>query len=189
MDLTLGPVLGHHNLSGEMVMMIRRAVLAAAAAVALILAPSAAMAYNASGFSCTVSDPTPAAGVPFTVVCSGAQPGAVLTLTVTRNPAANFGTKTFTATANANGVATFTVTVAPAGAYSLMVKGASGAVISTQTLKVLGVGAASPPVKGGQLSNTGFEGMPLAVGGGMLVLVGAGAVLISRRRKSAQVPA
>jgi len=30
--------------------------------------------------------------------------------------------------------------------------------------------------------------MPLAVGGGVLVLLGAGAVLVARRRKSAQVP-
>lgn len=101
-------------------------------------------AYNAPGFTCTVSDPTPAAGVPVTVVCTGAQPGEVLTLTATRNPAANFDTKWFTATANGSGVATFTLTLAPAGAYTLMVKGASGAVISTQTVKVLGVGAAAP---------------------------------------------
>ena len=70
MDLTLGPVLGHHNLSGEMVMMIRRAVLAAAAAVALILTPSVAMAYQATGFTCTVSDSTPTVGDSVTVVCS-----------------------------------------------------------------------------------------------------------------------
>ncbi len=166
--------------------MIRRVFLVFAAALALILAPSVAMAYNAPGFTCTVSDATPAAGVPMTVVCSGAQAGEVLTLTATRNPASTFGTKTFTATANASGVATFTLTLTPAGDYSLVVKGANGAVISTQTVKVLGVGTAAAP---GQLGRTGFDGMPLAVGGGILVLAGAGAVLISRRRRSAQVPA
>jgi LPXTG-motif cell wall-anchored protein len=43
--------------------------------------------------------------------------------------------------------------------------------------------------KSDQLGRTGFEGMPLAVGGGVLVLAGAGAVVIARRRRSAQVPA
>jgi hypothetical protein len=48
-----------------------------------------------------------------------------------------------TATANASGVATFTVTFSLAGTYSLVVKRASGVVISTQTVKVLGVSAAA----------------------------------------------
>jgi len=169
--------------------MIRRALLVAAAAVAVILAPSAAMAYTAPGFNCTLSDSTPNLGTPVTMTCTGAAPGEVLTLTVTRTPAANFGTKVLTATANASGVATFTVTFSPAGTYSLVVKRASGAVISTQTVKVLGVSAAAGVVAGGQLSRTGFDGMPLAVGGGALVLVGAGVVVVARRRKSAHVPA
>lgn len=169
--------------------MIRRIVLAVAAAVALTLVPAAAMAYEAPGFTCTLSDSTPNIGTPVTMVCTGAAAGEVLTLTVTRTPAANFGTKVLTATANASGVATFTVTFSPAGTYSLVVKRASGAVISTQTVKVLGVSAAAGAVAGGQLSSTGFDGMPLAVGGGVLVLAGAGAVAVARRRKSTHLPA
>ena len=170
--------------------MIRRALLVAAAAVAVILAPSAAMAYTAPGFNCTLSDSTPNIGTPVTMVCTGAAAGEVLTLTVTRTPAANFGTKVLTATANASGVATFTVTFSPAGSYSLVVKGASGTVISTQTVKVLGVSAAAAPAATGTgLARTGFDAMPLAAGGGILVLLGAGAVLVARRRKSARVAA
>ena len=170
--------------------MIRRALLVAAAAVALILAPSTAMAYTAPGFNCTLSDSTPNLGTPVTMTCTGAAPGEVLTLTVTRTPAANFGTKVLTATANASGVATFTVTFSPAGSYSLVVKGASGTVISTQTVKVLGVSAAAAPAATGTgLARTGFDAMPLAAGGGILVLLGAGAVLVARRRKSARVAA
>lgn len=75
----------------------------------------------------------------------GASAGQVLTLTVTRNPAPNFGTKVFTATANASGVATFSFTLAPAGSYSFAVTGASGAVISTQTVKVVGPAVAAAP--------------------------------------------
>ena len=173
--------------------MIRRIAAAAAAAVALILVPSAAMAfnapmaYNAPGYTCTLSDPTPAVGAAVKLVCTGAPAGQVLTLKVTRNPAANFGTKVFTATANAGGVATFSFTLAPAGDYSFEVQGVNGAVVSTQTVKV--VGPAAAPIRAGQLSRTGFDVMPIAAGGGLLVLAGAGAVLVARRRKSSQVSA
>jgi len=131
--------------------MIRRAILVVAAAVALILVPSAAMAYRAPGFSISVSDSTPAAGVPFTAVITGAEPGSVVTLPIT-----GVAGQTLTATANASGVATFAVAA-----------------------------AAAPAVP--TLSSTGFDGMPLAIGGGVLVLAGTGAVLVARRRKSEQV--
>jgi hypothetical protein len=49
-------------------------------------------------------------------------------------------------------------------------------------------GAAPVAAAGGQLSFTGFDGMGLAVGGGVLVLVGAGAILVTRRRTSELVP-
>ena len=158
--------------------MIRRIVLAVAAAVALILVPSAAMAYQAPGFTFTVSDTTPATGVPFTAVVTGAEPGTVVTLTVT-------GGQTFTATANASGVATFTLTLSAAGVYTLTATNAAGVVIGTQTVTVAAAAASVVP----GLVDTGFDGMPLAIGGGVLVLAGAGAVLVARRRKSAQVPA
>ena len=87
-------------------------------------------------------------------------------------------------------MATFTFTVTVAGVQDFQVFNDAGDLVSDQTLTVLGAGGAAGPVTGGgQLSNTGFDGMGLAVGGGVLVLAGAGAVLISRRRKSAQVPA
>jgi hypothetical protein len=165
--------------------MIRRAILVAAAAVAVILVPSVAMAYNAPGFSSSVSDATPAVGQSVTVVINGGAANAnqVITLTV-----AGASTKTLTATANASGAATFTFTLSAAGVYTLTATNASGAVISTQTVTVHAVSAAAAPATGG-LAFTGFEGTGLAVGGGLLVLTGAGVVLVARRRKSAQVPA
>jgi hypothetical protein len=178
--------------------MIRRIFLVAAAAAALILAPTTAMAaYNAPGYTCTVSDPTPAIGAPVTVHMSGADANEAVTLTITSSPASISnddiqiaGTKALNKTANASGVADFTVTLASAGTYALSMTEASGAVISTQTLTVgsqaaAAAGAAATP----KLSFTGFNGMGLAVGGGVLVLAGAGAVLIARRRRSAQVSA
>lgn len=158
--------------------MIRRIVLAVAAAVALTLVPAAAMAYEAPGFTFSVSDATPATGIPFTAVITGAEPGSVVTLTIT-------GGQVLTATANASGVATFTVTLNAAGVYTLTATNAAGEVLGTQTVTVAAAAAAAVPA----LSSTGFDGMPLAVGGGVLVLAGAGAVAVARRRKSAQVPA
>lgn len=175
--------------------MIRRAVLVAAAAVAVILTPSVAMAYNAPGFTSTVSDSTPALGAPVTVVISGADAKAPVNLTITSNPASISneaiqiaGTKSLTKAANTSGVATFTVTLTAAGTYSLVASKAAGAVMSTQTLTVAGAAAAPLPAATGALSFTGFDGMGLAVGGGALVLAGAGVVLVARRRRSAQMP-
>jgi hypothetical protein len=165
--------------------MIRRAILVAAAAVAVILVPSAAMAYNAPGFSSSVSDATPAVGQSVTVIINGGAANAnkVITLTITGANA-----KTLTTTANASGVATFTFTLSAAGVDTLTATNAAGAVISTQTVTVHAVSAAAAPATGG-LAFTGFEGTGLAVGGGLLVLTGAGVVLVARRRKSAQVAA
>jgi hypothetical protein len=176
--------------------MIRRTVLVAAAAAALILAPTAAMAYDAPGYTSTVSDSTPASGSPCTVVISGGEANEPVTLTITSNPASLSndtiqiaGTKSLTKTANASGVASFSVTLSGAGGFALTATNAAGAVLSTQSLTVGTAGAASGAVTGARLARTGFEGMPLVVGGGVLVLLGAGAVVITRRRRSAQVPA
>jgi hypothetical protein len=164
--------------------MIRRAILVAAAAVAVILVPTAAMAYNAPGFSSSVSDATPAVGQSVTVIINGgvANANQVITLRI-----AGASTQTLTATANASGAATFTFTLSAAGVYTLTATNAAGAVISTQTVTVHAVSAAS--VAPTQLSRTGFEGTGLAVGGGLLVLTGAGAVLVARRRKTPEVSA
>ena len=174
--------------------MIRRALLVSAAAVALILAPSVAMAYNAPGYTCFVTDSTPASGHPIKVHCSQGHAKEKMTLTITSTPASIrssgiviAGTKSMTRTANASGQMAFTVTLTEAGTYALVATNDVGAVVSTQTVTV---GAATSGVAAaGQLGRTGFDGMPLAVGGGVLVLLVAGAVLVARRRKSAQAHA
>lgn len=175
--------------------MIRRVFLVAAAAVALILAPTVAMAYNAPGYGCFLTDWTPANGHATTEHCSHGHKYEAVTLTTTSNPASISsnaiqiaGTKSLTKTSNASGAVDFTVTLTGAGTYALTVTNASGAVLSAQTVTVAAAGAAAPAAIGG-LSRTGFDGMPIALGGGALVLLGAGAVLVARRRKSAQVPA
>jgi len=88
-------------------------------------------------------------------------------------------------------VVDFVVTLTEDGTYVLVATSASGAVLSTQTVTVSDHGAvlvagASATV-GGQLSYTGFQGMGLAAGGGVLVLMGTGLVLVSQRPRVSRV--
>ena len=120
--------------------MVRRAVLVAAAAVALILAPTAAVAYAPAGVSVPRADPTPPAGVPFTVVARGAKANEAVTLTMTPDPA-SIGTRSLTRKANARGEVSFLVTLTTDGTYVLTSRSASGAVLGTQTVTVVQNGA------------------------------------------------
>src|ERR1035437_9194978 len=119
--------------------MIRRAVLVAAAAVALILAPTAAMAQAPAGFSVPQGDPS-AVGVPFKVIASGARANEAVTLTMTPDPA-SIGTRSLTQIANARGVASFVVTLTQDVTYLLESKRASGLVLPSQTVTVSDHGA------------------------------------------------
>jgi hypothetical protein len=171
----------------------------AAAAVALFLVPTAAMAYEAPGYDATVSDATPALGAPIAVSMTGGEPNEAVTLTVTTTPASISsddiqiaGTKALTKKSSASGAVTFSVTLAASGSYTLTMTDPAGAVLSTQTLAAGtagAAGAAASGAPGAQLSRTGFDGLGLAVGGGVLLLVGAGAVVVAKRRRSTPVPA
>jgi hypothetical protein len=171
--------------------MIRRALLVAAAAVALILTPSVAMAYNAPGFSSSVSDSTPSIGQSTTVTVNGAGAGEMIKLVITSASS----TRSMSQKASASGVAAFTFTLSAAGTYKVEAFNSAGALVSDQSITVAsqansGVPSGTSGVPSStKLGTTGFDGMPLAVGGGILVLAGAGAVLVARRRRSAQVPA
>jgi LPXTG-motif cell wall-anchored protein len=162
--------------------MIRRAfLLVAAVAVALILTPNVAMAYNAVPYNCTVSDPSPTSGAAFTVNCVGVVANQETTLTPSS------GGSAVTNNSNASGAVSFTVTLTT-GTHTLTVTGPGNEVLGTLSVTVGGVGTAAGGV-GGVLANTGSQPLGLAVGGGLLVLVGAGAVLVTRRRKLARVRA
>ncbi|AEE44860.1 hypothetical protein [Cellulomonas fimi] len=169
-------------------MKTRRAIVTAAAVAGLVLAPTAAFGYGADDYSNdgTVSDTTPAVGQAFTVTVKGPA-NTPVTLTVTSNPASLpdstitiAGTRSLTKTTDAAGDAVFTVTLAQSGTFTLVVTdGASGAVLSTQAVTV--AGAAAPAA----LSSTGSNALPIAAGAGALLAVGAGAVVIARRRAQA----
>lgn len=156
--------------------MIRRALMLVAAAALLVLTPSVAMAYEAPGFSSTVSDSTPVVNQCIHMTVSGgtANAGKVFTLDVT-GPS----TTSLTETANKKGVATFKVCLKVAGSYTLTAKNAAGAVVADQTITVHAAGAASSSAALGQ---TGSNVLPFAGGGAVLVLLGMLAVFFARRR-------
>ena len=163
--------------------MIRRIVLVAAAAVAIILTPSVAMAYEAPGFTSSVSDSTPAIGQSVTVTINGgmANAGKMIKLVITKG---DF-TMSLNARADANGVAKFTFKLDAAGTYKVSAFNEAGALLSdTQILTVSATGDITAPPTGDKLSDTGFNGIGLALGGGAFVLAGTGAVVVARRRRS-----
>jgi hypothetical protein len=201
--------------------MIRRALLVAAAATALILTPSVAMAdgasghhdgasghhdrddYSAPGYGCFWTPPSFVPGHHLKFHCShGHLKGKPEreTLTITSTPASIkskgikiAGTKSMTATSVA-GAVSFDVTFAEPGTYALALTNAAGVLRSSQTVVIHAAVASAPAASGvpsssGGLSSKGFDGMPIALGGGVLVLLGAGTGLVARRRKSAKLPA
>ncbi|NKY41245.1 peptidase, partial [Cellulomonas septica] len=156
-------------------MKTRRALVTAAAAAALVLAPSAAFGYGAENYQDkgTVSDSTPAAGEAFKVTVKGpAKTNVTLTVTtpgsVPVDSVTIAGTKSFTKLTDAAGNAVFSVTLAQPGTFSLVVTdAASGAVLSTQAVTVAGAAAAAGTPAA--LSSTGSNALPIAAGAGALL--------------------
>ena len=168
-------------------MALRRTILITAAAVALAALPTAAAAYDAPGYTTTVSDPTPGIGESFTVTTTGADQGDELTLTISSDPASISndsiqiaGTQSLAKTAGADGSVTWTVTLLAAGTYSLAVTDAAGNLLGDATVVV----AAAGPVDGA-LGDSGFDAVTL--GGAALVLLATGllATVVAWRRPRA----
>ena len=169
--------------------MTRRSILSTLGALALVVVPSAAMAYNAEGYTTTVSDPTPASGAPFTVTTTGADAGDELTLTVTSNPTSIpnsaiqvAGAQALPKTADGAGTATWTVTLSAAGTYRLAVTNSAGTLVGDSSVTI--AAAAGDP--GDSLSATGFNALELGIGAGALILAGGAAVVVARRRQLAR---
>jgi LPXTG-motif cell wall-anchored protein len=173
-------------------MKISRAVATAAIAGALALAPTAAFGYGASDYTNTgtLSDTTPALGESFTITVVGPANTPVM-VTLTSNPASIpdaamqlAGTRSLTKTTNASGVSIFTVTLSQPGTYTGVVTDvASGAVLSTQTVVIAAPTAAAAAATGTRLSATGSNAVPIALGAGALLLVGAGGVVYAKKRR------
>ncbi len=168
--------------------MVRRALVSAAAAAALVLVPTAALAYEAPGYDIAVEDVSPSPGEGFQVSIDGATVGEDYTLTITSSPASLpddviqiAGTASLTRTATSPTVS-WTVTLQSAGTFALAVTNAAGELVADSTVVVTAAG--EDDVTGGDgLAVTGFDGVQLAIGAGVLLVLGAGAVVVSRRRQ------
>ncbi len=174
--------------------MFRRSLLVVVAALGLVLMPTTAMAYDAPGYNTTTSDPTPAPNQPVTIEIKGFNPFEPATLTITGDVdlVTIAGTKSSTKPANSAGAATWQVTFGQPGTYTLTGTNSLGVVVSTQTLTVHDAGVAGASAVAGvsaagataQLSKTGFANTWMLVAGLALVLGGAGALVVSKRRKT-----
>ena len=148
--------------------------------------------YQGPSYTFTVTDSTPSVGAPFAVNVSGVDANTAVTLAITSDSASVTdaaiviaGTKSFQSMADAAGLVGFDVTLASAGVFDLVGTNAAGAVIGSQKVTV---GAIAAPVVAP--SDTGFGGIGLAIGAGLLLLLLAAAfVLVARRRKSADAAA
>lgn len=156
----------------------------------LVLVPAAASAYVEPGVDFEVSDQTPQEGQTFDVTFSGAVVGEAYTLTITSTPASIpsgdieiAGTAALTRTA-ASSIVSFDVTLRSPGSYYLALTDSSGALVADATVVVSGTSASrtTASASGGWLAATGVDASTLALGGAAIVLLGAGALVLSRRR-------
>jgi hypothetical protein len=180
--------------------MHRRAVTTAALAALLVSTPAVAYAYSASEYVGSVSTTSPAAGSPFTVTIDGPADASVV-LTVTSTPASIpdsaidiAGTKSLAKTTDSAGTAVYAVTLTESGTYSLVATDAvSGAVILSQAVQVasgtssgvLAAGTGTGTTRSAVLAVTGSDVAPFALGASALLILGAGAVILRRRRAAA----
>jgi|GEM_PF-809382 len=122
--------------------MIRRTVLAVAAAAALILSPSATMAQTAPvhtgvvalpqvvvGFTCTVSTSTPQVGGSVNVLCSRGNAYQSITLRVD-------GTKALTKQLSSGGAGTFLVKFTAPATHTLTMTNVAGTVLVRKVVRV-----------------------------------------------------
>ncbi|WP_129339898.1 LPXTG cell wall anchor domain-containing protein [Cellulomonas endophytica] len=160
----------------------------AGAALAMVaLVPSAALAYEAPGYDGVLTDPTPVVGEAFGFGATGVEAGQTYTLTVTTTPASIpssaieiAGTKTAQKVATGSTVS-WDVSLTTAGSFSLAIADASGAVLASEAVTVAPAGTAAAAAQG-SLAQTGSQSGVLAAGAAALVLGGAGAVVVARRR-------
>jgi hypothetical protein len=141
--------------------------------------------YTAPGYTVTVSDSTPRVGHPVKFNLTGGTAKGAIILTITQAGSdRNHGIQ-FTKL-NAKGAGNFSVIFHKAGVYTVTLKDSKGHVISTQVVTVSKEAAG----RGAAQGTTGGSNMGRAVGGGLIVLLlaGAGGVLYTRHRKSAQLP-
>jgi hypothetical protein len=181
------------------VLRISRLAVAALLSIGLsfVIAPSAMAANYGGGTTVSTSGSSVTAGQPFVVtVGSGFTPGETVTGVL--------GNVIVRGTANAQGGVSisFPTTGLSAGNFTATLTGASSGVVASASVSILpaagavsGSNASGIPANASGSSSTGsntgglaFTGaagvVPLALGGVVLVAAGAGAVVVTRKRKT-----
>jgi hypothetical protein len=158
----------------------------------LILGPSVAAfaatstSYEAPGVSATVSVIAPNVGQTFVFVINANVANVTLTISSATAPSSAItiaGTKSLTK-ATVNGTATYDVTLTDPATYTLVATDpATGAVLASQAVTVSAAGGGSST---GALAGTGSNETPIIAGAAALVVLGAGGVLVARRRHAHQ---
>ncbi|WP_430868331.1 hypothetical protein [Demequina aurantiaca] len=171
--------------------MIRRTIALLALAFAAALAPIAAQAsqsYPAPEDALTCSSAQVAPGTPFSCQVGGENGAqAQLQTTTSGDDATIAGTVTSEVKVIANNVAKFTVTPADVEGEIGVTAIINGVAVDTAVIVVAATGTGGASEGGGDgLAGTGFENGGLAVGAGVLLVLGAGAVLLAARRRSAK---
>jgi len=175
--------------------MIRRTIVIAAVAAAVAAAPVAAYAaetYPAPEDSASTSTTIVAPGVSFVVTVEGPT-GSLAQIQAIFPGTSDFtiaGTVTSPVKVIANNEANFTVTAPNESGVmgiTVLIDGEPVDTLSITIVAEAGTGTDGAAVAGGdELSATGFENSGLAIGAGVLLVAGAGAVFVAARRRSAQ---
>lgn len=177
--------------------MIRKTLSGVAAAAALVLIPTAALAYVGDD-DVTASTTTPGVGEAFEVYVDGDDDVTEITLTVESADASVpdsdieiAGVAALTKAADADGDATFYVTLYSEGAYTLVATDQDGETIGTlavnvgETASPTPTTTATPSPTSSPLPDTGASGAtPLALAASVVLIAGGGALAFARRRQS-----
>ncbi|WP_341359214.1 LPXTG cell wall anchor domain-containing protein [Georgenia sp. M64] len=170
--------------------MYRRALSTTAATAAILLAPTAAMAYTGDDYDADVPGSV-AQGVPFDVTLEGPNENALFGLTIASanvpDSAIEIAGSQSLEKATVNGVSVFEVTLREEAVYELTGVNAAGDVVLESEV-VVGDPTdddATPgdePAVGGTLPDTGSSSTPLVIGSAILLAAGAGVLAFARRQ-------
>ncbi|MCK6210819.1 LPXTG cell wall anchor domain-containing protein [Georgenia sp. EYE_87] len=170
--------------------MLRRALSTTAATAAIILAPTAALAYEDDPYEADVPASV-AQGVPFDINLEGPNENALFGLTIASanvpNSAIEIAGSQTMEKATVNGAATFSVTLNEEAVYTITAVDENGEVVEESTVTVgdpaTGAGTGSDDAAGGTtLPDTGATSTPLVVGAAALLAAGAGVLVFARRQ-------
>ncbi|GAA4286872.1 LPXTG cell wall anchor domain-containing protein [Georgenia daeguensis] len=173
--------------------MIRRALSTTAATAAIILAPTAALAYPDDPYEVDVPGSV-AQGVPFDINLEGPNENALFGLTIASanvpNSAIEIAGSQTMEKPTVGGAATFSVTLNEEAVYTITAVDQNGDVVEESTVTVgdpaTSAGAGSDNSEdAAALPDTGATSTPLVVGAAALLAAGAGVLVFARRQTQA----